>query len=517
MKEKSRTYNSITNSIWGMLSALITIVLNFAVRVFIVRALGEEINGLHNLFQNTINVMALMETGVSSAMIIHLYGPIKNKEINTIKKLILFYRQLYFGIAMGFLTIGLIVDICFLGHIVHTTIDMKAVHIYFLFFSLAFFANYLSYYKRSILFAEQNNRISIISTTISQVIFRGTAILSAVLTHEYLYFLVFLICEKICSNLICNMYVNMHHPYLKHIKSEKLEKEKKDAIFKTIKPLFVNQASLTVRNSANSILISMLLGNISIVGYYGNYQLVISTVQLLFSQMGGAFTTSFGNLATENNRERMYSAYRKSCFIMNSLAFICCAGFIACIQDFIDIVFSSNFVLNFRSVLILVFSMLIYLVSIPIISVQNAMGLHSYDAKAMIIQAMTAIVWGYEAGKFWGMEGILIGLAVPTVIFTLIYKGIIISRVAFGIKVYKYLKDMLSDLLKGIIIIGTVAVLCKYLSLNNTMATMLLKGIASIVISGFLIILFSFKNTYFKETLSLLKNALYYKKYRRGR
>lgn len=75
MKEKSRTYNSITNSIWGIASALITVVLNFVVRIVIVRALGEEINGLHNLFQNTINVMALMETGVSSAMIIHLYEP----------------------------------------------------------------------------------------------------------------------------------------------------------------------------------------------------------------------------------------------------------------------------------------------------------------------------------------------------------------------------------------------------------------------------------------------------------
>ena len=144
MKEKSRTYNSITNSIWGMLSALVTVALNFAVRIFIVRALGEEINGLHNLFQNTINVMALMETGVSSAMVIHLYEPVKNKDDNTIKKLISFYRQLYLGIAFAFLTVGLIVDVFFLRSIVSTTIDMKAVHIYFLFFALSFFANYLA-------------------------------------------------------------------------------------------------------------------------------------------------------------------------------------------------------------------------------------------------------------------------------------------------------------------------------------------------------------------------------------
>ena len=340
------------------------------------------------------------------------------------------------------------------------------------------------------------------------MVFRGLAIVSAVLTHEYLYFLMFLIGEKICSNAICNIYINKQLPYLKKIKGVKLEKEKKQAIFRTIKPLFINQTSLTVQNSANSILISMLLGNISIVGYYGNYQLVISTVQLLFSQMGSAFTSSFGNLATENDKKRMYSAYRKSCFVMNSLAFICCAGFTACIQDFIYIVFGSNFVLSFTCVLILIFSMLIYLLDIPIISVQNAMGLHRCDAGIMIIQAVLAIACGYGAGKAWGMEGILLGLTIPTVIFTLIHKGVVISKVAFGITAYKYLKDMGSDLIKGIVIIGVVSVICNWIPIWNPIMAIVLKGIVSVLVSGALIIVFSFKSEYFKETLSMLMGVL---------
>lgn len=512
MKEKSRTYNSISNSIWGMMSALITVVLNFAVRIIIIRALGEEINGLHNLFQNTINVMALMETGISSAMVIHLYEPVKNSNYNEIKKLISFYRQVYLGIAFMFLLVGVIVDIFFLNQIVSTTISMSAVRIYFLFFALSFFANYLAYYKRSILYAEQNNRISIISMTISQVVFRGLAIISAIFTHEYLYFLFFLIGEKICSNAICNIYVNKHHPYLKNIKNTHLEKEKKIAIFNTIKPLFVNQTALTVQNSANSILISMLLGNISIVGYYGNYQLVISTVQLLFSQMGGAFTSSFGNLAIEDDKIRMYKVYRKSCFVMNSLAFVCCAGFMVCIQDFINIVFGKNFMLNYTSVLILMFNMLIYLLNIPIISIQNAMGLHGYDAGYMVIQAVSAIMFGYFGGIMYGMEGILLGLTLPTLFFTLIHKGIVISKKAFEISSYKYLKDTITDLIKGITIILIVYIFCNILPTINPIIDMILRGILSIILSILLIVIFSFKNEYFKETTDLLKRIVEKKK-----
>lgn len=504
-RNKSRTYNSIINSMWGMASAIITVVLNFAVRIIIVKALGEEINGLHNLFQNTINVMALMETGISSAMIIHLYAPIKNNDKELIKKLISFYRRIYLYIAFAFFTVGILVNLFVLEHIISTTVSMKAVHIYFILFVLSFFANYLSYYKRSILYAEQNNRISIMSATISQVVFRGLAIISALITHDYYLFLIFLIVEKICSNAICNIYVNKNHPYLKNLRGVSLESKCKKAIFDTIKPLFINQTALTVQNSANSILISMLLGNISIVGYYGNYQLVISTVQLLFSQIGGAFTTSFGNLATEKNKMKMYDAYRKSCYIMNSLAIICCAGFVACIQDFIEFVFGPSFVLSIVAVMILALSMLVYLLDIPIISVQNAMGLHGSDAVLMVVQAVSAIILGYIMGGSFGMEGILLGLTIPTIIFTFIHKGIEMSRIAFGISAAKYLVGTGFDLIKGIVISLFVCFVCMKINFSFILLNIIVKGLIAIIISIFIIVITSIRNPYFNNTIQMVK------------
>lgn len=106
------------------------------------------------------------------------------------------------------------------------------------------------------------------------------------------------------------------------------------------------------------------------------------------------------------------------------------------------------------------------------------------------------------------MEGILLGLTIPTVIFTLIYKGIVISKVAFGITRYKYLKDVGTDLIKGIVIIGVVSVICNCIPAWNPVITMILKGIVSTIISGILIIVFSFKSEYFKQTLSMLMDML---------
>ena len=115
MKERSRTFNSIANSFYGIISALISVALNFAVRIVIIRALGEEINGLHNLFQSTINAMAVIETSIGSALIIHLYAPVKERGEARITALMSFYRRVYLVIALVFLMLGIIIDVFFIN------------------------------------------------------------------------------------------------------------------------------------------------------------------------------------------------------------------------------------------------------------------------------------------------------------------------------------------------------------------------------------------------------------------
>lgn len=505
--EKSRTYNAISNSLFGIGAAIISVILNFAVRIVIVRALGEEINGLHNLFQNTINVLALMETGISTAMVIHLYEPVKSCNKIMICQLLNFYKRIYMGIATIFLALGVFVDIFVIDDIVTTTIPMWTVRVYFLLFALSFFFNYLTYYKRSLLFAEQKNRISICATIGSEVVFRGLAIVAAIVCQQYIIFLLLLIVERVFSNYLCIRYVNKYHPYLKS-KVEPLSTNRKKAVFNTIKPLFVNQTANTVQKSSNSILISMLLGNVAIVGYYGSYQLVSSTVELLFSQLGGAFTSGFGNLATENDKQRMYAAYKKSSQIIYMFAFVCCAGFIACIQDFIGWVFGANFVLGFTSVLIIVGSMFIYLLNIPIISVQNAMGLHNKDAKFMIVQAVMAIVLGYIGGKYYGMNGILTGLILPNIIFSLGNKGIVISKIAFDKKWHQYLQFIMLETLKCVFICFVTVMICKFINCGSAWINVIIKGFAALLVSIGLIATLSYREDNFRAFVSTLKKRI---------
>lgn len=504
----SRTYNTIINSIFGVAAAIVTILLNFVVRVVLVRELGSEIHGLHVLFQNIANVLALMEAQVSTAIVIHLYKPVKEYNKTKIIQIMSFYRRLYAIIAILFALVSFIVDVFFMDQIVTTTIDMFHVRILFAIFALSYIGKYLTYHKRSILFAEEKNRISIFATLISELIFRTLGIGIVIGFQSYYLFLILMLAEVLVGNIICAIYVNKHHPYLCRYGKTRIDEDTKKSIFSSIKPLFVNKISSTVQQSAKGVLVSILSSNVSYVGYFGNYFLVGSIAQHLFGQIGGAFTSSFGNLAVDSDKDRMYSVYKKVALIMNSLAVIICAGYISCIQDFILMAFGHDFVLSLSTVVVITVELLFQLLSVPIISIQNAMGLHNKDRNQMVIQAMLAIVAGYYGGKLFGMNGLLLGFAIPYFLFTLVYKGIVIHKYAFSRNAAKYISSILYELIKSSLVVIVAYVSSCFVCTGTLIFDFLIKGFTAFFVSVILIIILSFRNPSFREVVDIILNKI---------
>jgi O-antigen/teichoic acid export membrane protein len=282
-------------------------------------------------------------------------------------------------------------------------------------------------------------------------------------------------------------------------------KELRMMIMTTIKPLFVTRVADIVQTSSQSILISVLLGSIAIVGYYGNYTLVTGAVGLLFSQIGAAFTSSFGNLAISNDKNKMYDAFRKTDFIMESIAIIICSGFMACIQDFISLAFGEAFLLGDVSVVILMATMLVTLLNVPVISVQNATGRHSVDVKFMVVQALFSILGGFMGGYFFKMEGLLFGMLVPLFVFTTIGKNIAIQKSLFDKSLSAVFAYLAISIIRSSVIISIVVFATAIIDTSSLMLNILVKGVIAVFISVAMIVVTSFKSKYFKSTIMLFK------------
>lgn len=479
LKQTSRTKHILTNSLFGIIASLISVILNFGVRFVLIKTLGVEINGLHNLFQSITNVLLLMEMGIGSAMIIHLYEPVQNRDESTIAGILGFYKRVYIYVAIAFFLLSAGLSLFFLQDVVKSSIPLNQVRLYFFLFTFSFVGNYLTNHKRSILFAEQKNRISILFSSAAEITCRTLQIITLLLWQHYVLFLILTIIEKLIGNQLCNRYIDRQHPYLKK-SSVKLPLEKQKHIFITVKSLMLNNVAGTVQQSARSLLISLLLGNISIVGYYGNYQLIISVVELIYSQFGGALTSSFGNLAIENDSDRLQIAYKKSAFVLNWLVAIFCASFLICVQDFIQLLFGQDFLLDFSSVFLLAIGLMLYLLNIPIVSLQNALGLHHLDAYYMLLQAGLAVALGYVGGLLWGMSGIFAGMLLPMLWLTVIRKGLVVSRHALGMSTRDYLSFLSHDVLKIVLVSLVTFFIVNFLGLKLSFVTLIIK--ASIVL-----------------------------------
>ncbi len=501
---RSRAYNSILNSLWGIATSAITVLLNFAVRFFLVRELGEEINGLNSLFQSIITMMALMEMGIGSAMIIHLYEPLKNKDYLLVSGILIFYRKIYCWLALAFFVIGVFISVFLLDALVESNVQTFEVRIYFIIFASSITFDYLTYYKRSILFADQKNRVSAGSTALCEVLFRTLQIALMILYKSYYLFLAILIVEKIVSNLLCSLYVNKHYPLIDVKNNKEIGIEQKKAIFDTIKPLMINQTATSVQNSSTSILIGFLLGNVSIVGYYGGYALLVGVIQQIYSQFGGAFTTSFGNLAVDKDKKRMSMAFFKTAFLLNWFSCFCCSVFIACSSDFLYIFFGDHFVLPSSTVWIMTINLIIYLISIPIVSVQNAMGTHRLDAKYMVFQAVLVIVLGYYLGCGWKMNGILIGMTIPTFFLLMINKGVRVTRFAVDLKVRKYVIFIIIEFLKILFCVFAASYVSIHANIEASILSVTVKGLIAGTISLIFYLVLSFRTEAFCELKTLL-------------
>ena len=87
MNEKSRISNSTRNMFYGFLSQIIVLVVNFVVRIFFIKYLGETYLGVNGLFSNILSVLSLAEMGFGTAMTYNLYKPLSNNDEDKILSL----------------------------------------------------------------------------------------------------------------------------------------------------------------------------------------------------------------------------------------------------------------------------------------------------------------------------------------------------------------------------------------------------------------------------------------------
>ena len=503
MKQRSRTENSIINSAMSIVTQVLTVVLNFAVKTVFIKMLNDEYLGVNGLFTNIITMLSLADLGIGIAIPYSLYKPLAKKDEHKINVLMNFYKKVYTIIGIAVLLIGLSLT-PFLGLIIKD-IPKNVPHLslIYILFVIHSASSYFFVYKKFLIDSDQKGYIT------SRIIFTFSTLLSIiqiillVTTKNYILFLLSSIILVIIQNIYISSKANKLYPFIKNKTDEKLEKEDMEGIKKNVSSLFIYKVGTVIMNGTDNIIISKFIGLI-IVGFYSNYVLIINSVTTVLNQIFNAITSSIGNLVVTTNKKRSKEVYDNLNFANFWLYALFGVCIIVLINPFINVWIGKKYVMGFSIVFLLVLNFYVLGMQSVTNSFRNAYGLFWIAKYRPIIMVIINIVISVVLVQFIGIEGVLIGTLISRLVTTAWLDPYIVHKYGFEISPKSYYIDYL----KYLVIFIAISIIFNYfvsmITINNIFILILIAILVVISVNAILVLLF-FKTSEFNYFYDKIK------------
>lgn len=499
-----RTRNSIMNAAAAIVSNLITLIAGYILQIVFVNTLGKEYLGVNGLFSNIIALLGLIELGIGTAIVFHLYKPVANNDEKKIAALNSYYKKCYNIIAMIVAVIGLLI-IPVLPFIVGTTTIKINLNLVYALILSEVVLSYLLSYKRSILYVNQKNYIINIFHICYTVILNILCILALWLTKDYILFLIIKCICKILENIAISIYVDKHYQYLKTYKNEKLDILTIKDIKKQVKALFTHKIGGYIINGTDNILISKIFGVVN-VGLYSNYYLVTYGATSLLSQIFNSVKASVGNLLVLSDEKKTYDIFKKLNFFNFTIYSLFAICFCLAIQPFISFSYGKDYLFPSLVVFVLTYNFYIQGMRQTPNVFKEAAGVFYEDRYIPIIESLLNIIMSIVLAKHFGIAGIFMGTISSSLLLHLYsYPRFVFIKI-FKKQYLEYLFLFLKQCLIFSIMLFSAYFINKIYVFDNVVLEFFKSGVCGIFVCTFFIILLFRKTEEYKYFLDLLKS-----------
>ena len=473
-----RTKNSIKNTIVSFSSNLLTIAIGLMAQAIFIKILGSEYLGINGLFSNIISMLGIVELGVGSAIIYHLYKPIAEEDIKKVKALMNFYKKCYTIIALIILTIGLMITPYLNLFIEEVTIDINISLVYILFI-IEIVCSYLLSYKRSIINANQKNYLVNFIHIGYLVILNILEIIILVLTKNY-------------------------YPYLKN-NNEKLDENTKKDIFQKVKALFFHKVGGFIVLGTDNIIISKFIGIIE-VGLYSNYYMIIDAVEKLFGQVIRVITPSVGNMLVKESAEKSFEIFKRVRFLNFWIATFSGISLLVVMNSFITVWIGSKYLLATCVLIVLVLNYYAKSMRSCHMIFKEAAGIYYEDRYVPLLESVLNIVASLILLKYFGLAGIFMGTIISSLALYCISYPKYVYKKLFNRSYLNYTKETLGYLSIFLVLAVITFKISRLIVINNAFLSLIINCLIAVVIPNLVLLIIFWHTDNFKYYLNLLKS-----------
>lgn len=409
-----RVVNSLRNSSLTIIQKIIGMILGFVTRTVFIYTLGISYQGLNGLFTSILSMLSIAELGIGSAIVFNMYRYIAEKDIETMKSLMNFYRTAYRMVAAIVTLLGLLL-LPFLNFFSSYQGIHDNIFIIYLLFLANSVAGYLFSYKRSILYADQKNYVVNIFDTLYTLIVNIAYIIVLFAFKSFALYLISALLLSIIENLFIQAYADKRYPWLKEKEIRKLDPEILQRFKKQIYGMFYHNIGTFVVMGSDSLVITKFLG-LTTMGLYSNYSLITGNISGLLMAALGGLTASIGNLLTEKNTEKSFEVYKNLSFATFWIFSSVSSAILLAMQAFIAVWLGDKFTLSFPVLLMIVLNFYVLGMRKPIRLFQDASGIFYENRHIPVIGAVLNLGLSLLFVTFMGLTGVLLGTFLSTLI-----------------------------------------------------------------------------------------------------
>ena len=434
-----RAKNASRNLIFGILNKIVCLLVPFILRTIIIYVLGVEYIGLGSLFTSILNILNMVELGISSAIVFNMYQAIADNDTKLICALMNLYKKVYRIIGAIVLVAGLAV-MPFLRYLISGDVppDINLYILYGIYLAQAVLTYFVFAYRNSLFTAHQRADItSNVSTLVFTLQYSMQAVFLLVFKNYYVY-AVFLPITTLLNNIILAVISKKKYPLYKP--EGTLDDEVKKEISKKVKALFLYKLGSVVLLSVDTIVISSFLG-LTELGKYNNYYYVITALFGFLTVYYNSMTAGIGNSLNLESYEKNKKDFDRLFFMQGWLIGFCTVCLLCLYQPFIGIWVGENLMFPFG--IVICFSIYFYIWKMmDIVNLyKDAAGLFKYDKYRPIVASIINLTINLILVRFIGIYGILLSTIISILLVILPWSTYVLFKHLFN-------KNMKRDLIE---------------------------------------------------------------------
>lgn len=504
MSTEGRTQKVGKNFIMGILNKVVVLLLTFFSRRLFIGYIGVQFLGINGLFSNVLTLLSMADLGFSVAMSYSLYKPLADNNESKIAALINFYRKIYNAIAIVVLIIGLGLT-PFLQYLINMDRDIEYIHIYYLVFLANTVISYLFVYKSTIISADQKAYIINKYSIVLNVVKISFQMIVIVFIRSYLAYILLEVLYTLCNNLLISYKADRMYPYIKH--KNILEKSEKRQIISNMKSVIIYKVSGVLLNGIDNIVMSIVVGTV-FVGYYSNYQTIITNVTAFVGIAFNSITASVGNVVVTENEKTRYKIFQTMQMVSFWLGGVITVSIGVLLQDFITIWLGRNFLLDNLAVIAIIFNLYFSTTLYPVWTYREATGLYEKTKYVMLVAAGINLILSVFMAQKLGVSGVIFATVLSKFLTYFWYEPKLLYQMYFKQEVKSYYLDYFMNLFIVVVIIVILTYFFQVFTIGNIYLLFLIKAITCIGVINLVLVARYFRTEEFSFLLEKIKRVV---------